>query len=506
MKTTRIQKIPVMMVLLLLATVAMAGHARADSLNSWVSNGPTEGRVWGMAIDPQHPLVLYAGTSNGLFKSIDGGGSWVLNTGLVATVVYKIAINPDDTSIVYAGMYAGMFKSINGGSSWDLFNNGIGTNTTFKAIVINPLVVTTLYAATYGKGVFKSTDSGGTWGPVNTNLTSLDLLALVIDPQTPATLFAGTYGGGVFKSTSGGSSWTAVNAGLTDLNIMALAIDPVTPATLYAGTYSHGVFRSTNGGTSWEAVNSGLTNTYIQSLAVNPQHTGILYAGINNNGVFKGSGASIHWIPVNTGLTTNYINALVVDPGSPATVYAGSDGGGVFKATFGNVNLTTNISGSGQGMVTSDPTGMACGAGCSYPFEFATYVTLTGTPADYSTFGGWSGPCIGTWCGLTMNTSQTVGAVFNLDTIHKALIQWPVQGIYYSTLQAAYDVATSGITIKAWGTDFKEDLNAADAGNKAVSLKGGYNGAYTANNGYTTLHGSLTVSKGSLTMERLAIR
>ena len=39
--------------------------------------------------------------------------------------------------------------------------------------------------------------------------------ALAIDPATPSTLYAGTYGGGVFKSTNGGAAWSAVNTGLT---------------------------------------------------------------------------------------------------------------------------------------------------------------------------------------------------------------------------------------------------------------------------------------------------
>jgi photosystem II stability/assembly factor-like uncharacterized protein len=484
----------------------MAGHAGAD-LNTWQSNGPTGSSgamVWGLTIDPDNHLLLYAGTSGGLYKSTNGGDSWELNTGLTATVVYKIAINPVDTSIVYVGMQDGVHKSINGGTSWDLLDTGIPANTSITSIIIDPFDITTLYAATYSKGVYKST-GGGSWAQVNTNLTDLDVNALVMDPKTPGTLYAGTYGGGVFKSTTGGLSWTAVNNGLTDLQVMALSIDPVTPATLYAGTYSYGVFRSTNGGTSWEAVNSGLTGTNIMSLAVKPESTGILYAGINNNGVFKGSGASVHWIPVNNGLTSNYVKAIVVDPEAPATVYAGTNGGGVFKATFGNVTLTADISGTGRGRVTSDPSGMSCGADCSHPFEFGTYVTLTGDPFDFSDFSGWSGPCFGTsWCGLTMTADQTVGAAFNLDTAHKALIRWAVQGIYYSTLQAAYNAVTSDYPVLAWGTDFAEPFNAEI--DKAVTIKGGYDDEYYINNGYTRLTGSLTVTKGSLTVERLAIR
>jgi len=63
-------------------------------------------------------------------------------------------------------------------------------------------------------GVFKSTNGGGDWTPVNKGLTYYaDVRALAIDPITPLTLYAGADGGGVFKSTDGGGNWTAMNTG-----------------------------------------------------------------------------------------------------------------------------------------------------------------------------------------------------------------------------------------------------------------------------------------------------
>jgi photosystem II stability/assembly factor-like uncharacterized protein len=502
MISKRFEMIQVCMVLLLLASLFMAGHARA-ALSSWESSGPSGGRVWALAIDPKNTSVLYAATTGGLYKSIDAGVTWGdPNPVLGTTYVSTIAVNPDNTSIIYVGISSGMQKSTDGGATWNPFNGGI-TNTAFKSIVIDPSAVTTLYVATYGGGIFKST--GDAWSPFNTGLTDLDVNALEIDPMSPATLYAGTNGGGVFKSTNGGGNWGAVNAGLTDKYIYALAIDPSTPATVYAGTYSGGVFKRTDSGGTWNAINQGLTIQYVRALAINPESTSILYAG-TDGGVFKGSGGSGHWNMVNDGLTNVNIKALAVDPLSPGTVYAGTDGGGVFKTTFGYYTLTAGFTGTGRGTVTSDPTGMACGSGCSRQFEFASYVTLAATPADYSTFDGWTGACFGTACGLTMDADKIVGAIFNLDTTRKARIPYPAQFLYFSTLQAAYNAANSIYPVQAWGTDFTEDVIAADAGNKAVTLKGGYNGAYLSNDGYTTLHGSLTVTKGSLTVEQLKIR
>ena len=70
--------------------------------------------------------------------------------------------------------------------------------------------------------------------------------SLAIDPQTPATVYAGA-GAGVFKSTDGGGIWAPINSGRTGALVNALAIDPQTPATVYAGTYD-GLYKSTDGG------------------------------------------------------------------------------------------------------------------------------------------------------------------------------------------------------------------------------------------------------------------
>jgi hypothetical protein len=93
-----------------------------------------------------------------------------------------------------------------------------------------------------GGGVFRSTNSGGSWSPVNTGLPETGIYyALAIDPTTPSTLYAGGYSG-VFRSTDSGGSWSAVSTGLSKSSVpftlLALAIDPATPSTLYAGAWT----------------------------------------------------------------------------------------------------------------------------------------------------------------------------------------------------------------------------------------------------------------------------
>ena len=160
--------------------------------------------------------------------------------------------------------------------------------------------------------------------------------ALAIDPATPVTLYAGTWGG-VFKSTNGGGNWSAVNTDLTNTFVHAVAIDPVTPSTLYAGTIG-GVFKSTNGGGNWRAVNTGLTTTYVAALAIDPASPTTVYAG-TNAGVF-----SITQIPPT--LAINYTSGA---PGSYFTVT-----GFQFPP---NGTTTIAINGSILGTIPTDASG-----------------------------------------------------------------------------------------------------------------------------------------------------
>ncbi len=103
------------------------------------------------------------------------------------------------------------------------------------ALAIDPVNPTTLYASVSGGGVFKSTDSGGSWAAVNSGSDRPPISATWRSTlrRPPRSMPARTEG--VFKSTNGGASWTAINTGLTSLDVNDLAIDSSAPATLYAG-------------------------------------------------------------------------------------------------------------------------------------------------------------------------------------------------------------------------------------------------------------------------------
>jgi hypothetical protein len=83
-----------------------------------------------------------------------------------------------------------------------------------------------------------------------------------------------------------------------------------------------------------------------------------------------------------------------------------------FNPAANTHHLTINK--SGNGTVTSSPSGISCGTTCAADFTSGTIVTLTAVAGTGSTFTGWSGAgCSGTGtCVVVMNADQTVTASF----------------------------------------------------------------------------------------------
>jgi len=82
--------------------------------------------------------------------------------------------------------------------------------------------------------------------------------------------------------------------------------------------------------------------------------------------------------------------------------------------------LSVTKAGSGQGTVTSSPSGISCGSTCEAPFEEGVEVTLSAAPASGSAFSGWSGACTGTSaCEVTMDEAHSVTATFTANPPEK---------------------------------------------------------------------------------------
>ncbi|HPJ26869.1 MAG TPA: hypothetical protein PLA80_12050 [Synergistaceae bacterium] len=105
--------------------------------------------------------------------------------------------------------------------------------------------------------------------------------------ETPSgELWGATFGGGVFTSSDGGRSWKSRNEGLENVFVLSLAWD-ASKEILYAGTYEGGVFRRSRRG-AWEAFSRGLPErAIVQALEMDSE--GLLWGGTHEKGVFRAS-------------------------------------------------------------------------------------------------------------------------------------------------------------------------------------------------------------------------
>ena len=98
-------------------------------------------------------------------------------------------------------------------------------------------------------------DDNGEWKRINVGLGAFRLSSLVVSPNyaSDQTLFVASLGGGIFRSTDGGDSWSAINEGLADSHVDLLCISPDfhLSRTLFALGRSGVVYRSDDAGGAW---------------------------------------------------------------------------------------------------------------------------------------------------------------------------------------------------------------------------------------------------------------
>ena len=153
----------------------------------WLNEGPfnTGGRLNCIAVHPTATNTYLVGCADGgIFKTVDDGANWtpIFDTATslsVSSIVYDL----NNPNIVFAGtgdqvlggyshMGNGIYKSTDGGTTW--INSGLNNVGTITKIIIDPSNSNVLYAGTTGnpfisdnnRGVYKSTDGGATWNNI----------------------------------------------------------------------------------------------------------------------------------------------------------------------------------------------------------------------------------------------------------------------------------------------------------------------------------------------------
>jgi ligand-binding sensor domain-containing protein len=330
---------------------------------------PVDRHGLSLLVDPVDGTV-YAGTMGGVFRSADRGATWQpASSGLGSLIVQSIALD-HGAGLVYAATPQGVYQSPIETISWSRSGKalaGVDTQTvavdersgvayavtmfgdTFKrsrfdadwALIqtLQPVFArttgynadqTVVYVGAYHGGVFRTTDHGVNWQPVNGNLPDRDVEVVGFDSRDGA-LFAGTLSGGVFRDRGDGVGWERVGQPIPG-PIMALAVEPRS-GTLMAATKS-GLFRVPPGETDWTPANAGLSNTIALALAVHPA-SGTVYAA-TSGGVFRSEDGGLTWSAATAGLDDAVARAVTIDPATGA-VLAAVERRGVFRSEDGGL-------------------------------------------------------------------------------------------------------------------------------------------------------------------------
>ncbi len=207
-------------------TWGAAGIFKSTSVEtSWtavVTGLPPEAEVHALAVSPAYATdhTLFAATAWGVYASTSGGATWSAvatglpdfpdfphGGGLGSYNIAAVAISPSyavDHTVFMGGSFfggPGLFKSTSGGASWTDAGShfsvvgGLPLEARVRSIAFSPAFATdhTVFVGTEA-GVFKSTNGGETWNPVNTGLTDLDFpihcVAVSPDFATDHTVFA----------------------------------------------------------------------------------------------------------------------------------------------------------------------------------------------------------------------------------------------------------------------------------------------------------------------------
>jgi len=342
----------------------------------WRSIGPDRGgRSIAVAGHRDRPLEYYFGaTGGGLFKTTDGGNSWSpMTDGQIGSAsVGAIAVAGSNPDVVYIGMGEvqlrsnvlqgdGVYRSSDGGSSWT--HVGLDDSHAIARIRVHPTDADRVYVAALGhpfganteRGVFRTTDGGGTWERVLFRNDRTGAVDLVMDPhdtdvlyatlwevyRRPWRLWSGGEGSGIFKSTDGGDSWTELtqNLGLPAgvLGKITITVSAADSQRVWANVEAErgGLYLSDDGGATWALVNEHRDiwqrAFYFQRIQADPVDRNTLY--ILNFRLMRSTDAGRTLVTVPE--THSDHHDLWIDPSDPSRLINANDGGAVVSVNGG---------------------------------------------------------------------------------------------------------------------------------------------------------------------------
>lgn len=313
-----------------------------------IAISPTNGNVIYILTgdgDSHGPVFLVynhgaSAASNGCFKSIDGGQSWVkmgdLYTGVDEYTCHKLAISETNENYLFATTNKGIYRTVDGGLTWTMVKTGMDWDIKFK-----PGSDSTIYA-TSDSAIFYSTQGGriNTWDTATTNfsIARSSRIELAVSANSPSYVYAlcGKAGSGsftgIFRSGNSGVDYTrkcntpnilgSTESGgdFDDQSFydLGITIKPTNAEYVATAGITVWVSNGNNGATSmvwstkyWED-NPGAANKYIHpdvhAVAYNPLNN-YLYA-VSDGGVFRSMDDGTSWTDLSAGIANSQLYAM----------------------------------------------------------------------------------------------------------------------------------------------------------------------------------------------------
>ncbi|MBI5648758.1 MAG: hypothetical protein HY962_17655 [Ignavibacteriae bacterium] len=270
-------------------------------------------RAWTQALhETPGGDILASFYYEGVWRTANVGGSWtrIFN---VSTTVEEIAA--DSSGVLYvATWYRGIYRSSNNGSTWVQSNSGLHPGV--HAFAVFPASANRVLAGTDSL-IYESRDHGLTWTPV----TSPGCGYSTISRGRSGVLHAATNCDGVYTSSDGGNTWLRNDSGFTAETLTALLTLP--SGMLVASTQSYGVYLSSDNGSHWQHQSLGLP-WFELVRALSCDSTGRLYAA-TGTGLYRSLDGGLTWVRKDAGITNKAIITVVATHGS--VVLAVNDSG-----------------------------------------------------------------------------------------------------------------------------------------------------------------------------------
>ncbi len=327
------------------------------------------GRIADIAIHPEHPRLWYvAAGSGGVWKTTNAGITWTAIFDEAGSYsIGDVTVDPTDPNVVWVGTGEnvsgrhvgwgdGVYRSRDGGASW--VNTGLRRSEHISRILIDPRDSDVVYAAAEGplwssggeRGVYKTTDGGNTWNAVLEIDEDTGVADIAFHPTNPDVVYAAAYqrrrhvwglmaGGpesGIYKTADGGATWVKKTQGLPegDMGKIGLAVSEASPhrvyATIEASQEERGFYRSDDSGESWvkknDYISGGTGPHYYQEIVASQKDPDLVYQMDVFMRVTRDGGATFNILE--TGRDKHSDNhALWIDPQDDFHLIAGTDAG-----------------------------------------------------------------------------------------------------------------------------------------------------------------------------------